>query len=255
MAFYFGATTTPRYFLNCALPLSVAGGVAIADIADRLRPWCRAPLAWAVVLTLAGAHLFVALGQFSSREQFFSGAFIITDDRAMPTGALLRTTYDDRNVLWQSWPDPQFGRQAEPYWEPLVFTRALEILADAGQPPRTVIVLLSGGWAHAFHYHAQVAGARYISRAPSDPSFPFASETWMQIGHARVMTVNTRTEHYRELSRLQVASGDAIWALGNAEFPVNDGLNKLPPGLSLVPEQTFDGHFRIFRVTDDNGPP
>jgi hypothetical protein len=209
-------------------------------------------VAWGVAAGLASAHLFVAVGQFNSVEQFYSGASIMTDDRALPTGALLRSTYNDRDLLGRSWPDPEFGRRPEPYWEPIVFTRALDILADDTLPPRTVIILLSGGWPHAFHYHAQVAGARYISRAPSDTSFPFASETWMEIGTARVMTVNMRSESYRTLSQFRVKSGDFIWALGNAEFPDGEALGKLAPGLSLTPEQASGGHFRIFRVTDDS---
>jgi hypothetical protein len=255
MLFYFKATTTPRYFLNCAVPLSVAAAIAVAEIAGRVRFWCGAPLAWVLAAGLASAHLFVAVGQFSSMDQFLSGAFIITDDRAMPTGALLRATYSDRDVLGNSWPDPEFGRRTEPYWEPIVFTRALEILADEAIPRRTVIILLGGGWPHAFHYHAQAAGARYVSRVSAQPSVPFASETWLELGNARIMTVNARTEHYQAVSRFDVANGDFIWAFGNVEFPDSEGLSKLPPGLSLVPEQTSGTQFRIFRVTDDKAHP
>jgi hypothetical protein len=74
----------------------------------------------------------------------------------------------------------------------------------------------------------------------------------MSIGNARVMTVRARSEDYRAMKRFDVSAGDEIWALGTAAFPDEEGLGKLPPGLSLQPERADDVHFRAFRVIDDS---
>lgn len=245
MLFYFGATTTPRYFLNCALPLSIASAVGICRIAGRMADWLNVRVALAISIGFASLHLILPIGHFTLRYPFSHG-YIMTDDRSMPTGALLIATFSEGRVLARSLPDPHFDGRG--YWEPRTFTKALERLADMTQPKRTVVILLEGGWPHAFHFHAQAAGARYISREPSGGGMSFASVTWMELGNARIMTVNSSTDHYQKLTRFDVVAGDQIWVLGADPFPNSLAVSKMPAGLSLLGEESFDSRIRVFRV-------
>jgi hypothetical protein len=131
-----------------------------------------------------------------------------------------------------------------------VFSEALEVLANPAAAKRTVIILLAGGWNHAFHYHAQVSGARYTSwRALESGSLN--AETWLEIGNARVSTISWRTGAYEGVRRFDVAAGDEIWVFGMSPFPDSKALQKLPGGLSLAAADTFNPRVRVFHVINN----
>lgn len=250
MAMYFTATTTPRYFLLTAMPLALATAVGITDLAKRLGRHVPPGLAWGAVVFAAFIHLLVGLGQFKSSwlaSPLFAPT-IRTDDGNMPTGALFYDTYLRRGFLAQSLRNQGFGRLREPHWEGVVFPKALQIMGSDAHAGHTTVLLIDTGYGHAFHYHAQVAGARYLSRKPTDPSAPFSSETWLELNKSRIMTVSIQTHHYAELEKFEVAAGDQIWVMGTTEFPDQRSLDKLPQGTTLVPVESFDRQIRVFEV-------
>jgi hypothetical protein len=251
LLFYAPAATIPRYFLNVAVPLSIAGAVGLDDVAERVRAWSGMRLAPLAVVALAALHLVVGFGYLpwdrGATALLRGGSAPTQPGEELPTGALLYRTFSNRGVLAWSLPNPQFGKTSR-YWEPAAFTQALDILADQRAPRRTVVVLLSGGWTQALHYHAEIAGARYVSARPSDRSGPVFADTWLEIGNARVETVNWRAPVYDMVPRFDVAAGDEIWVLGRKPFPDGESLRKLPQGLTLVAADSFNPNIRVFRV-------
>lgn len=252
MAFYFRATTTPRYFVLATIPLALAMAVGIEDVAGRLRGWLGRRAAWSIVLGVATIHLFVGLGQFRTDRlgAIVTGARIPTHDGMMPTGALLYDTYLRGGLLHQSFRNPGFG-QNEQNFEGVLFGRALSELEarDRGK----VLLLFDAGWDHVFHFHAQEAGATYISRAPGDSSAPFASETWLDIGETSVMTIRLGGPDYASLPRFDVTTGDELWITGTDDGVDRIVQQKLPPGLELTPMESFHPRIRLFRVTASDG--
>lgn len=257
MAFYFASTTTPRYFLLVAAPLSVSAGVGMVELRHQLRPWIGSGLATLTIISFALLHLVVGLGHFpgSWRTAPLFAPAIRTHDGWMPTGALIYDTYFKRGFLAQSIRNAGFGETSHPHWEGPVFREALSLLSQEQAANRTTIILLDGGYGHAFHYHAQVVGARYISRAPTDPSWPFSSETWLELDQARIMTVDIQSDHYEKLRQFDVKPGDQIWVLGETPFPDERAHAKMPAGVSLVPASSFSNRIRIFRVQKAQNPP
>ena len=250
LLFYFRATTTARYFMNAVVPLSIAGAVAMAELADRLTRHVRPLAAWSVTLGLACLHLFLALGHVPANrplELLFNGTFQ-TDDGPMQTGALLARTYLGSGSLLRSLPRPRFGDSSYPFWEGASFNKAVGILADPAAPSRTVIVILAGGYGHAFHYHTHLAGARFISTPPK-PTLLWQGETWLQLGNSRVMTVGVWSGDYDAVKRFDVKAGDQIWALSEKRFSA-ELTAKLPPEIALAPIPPFDEHFQTFAVID-----
>jgi len=249
LLFYFRATTTCRYFVNVAVPLSIAGAIGMEDLVVSLRAWMRPSVAWVAILGAATLQLVIALGHVSPArpaELFYGGTFA-THDGQMPTGALLARTYLTSGSLIRALPRPQFGAQSYPYWEGVAYTKAVERLADPAAPDRTVVVLLSGGFSHAFHFHAHVAGARYLT-GPPEGGVLWAAEIHLQLGHARVMTIAVDQPAWARLKRIDVQADDLLWMVGENPFPDADTLARLPPGLTVQPTETFDPHFRTFRV-------
>ena len=252
MAFYFPATSTPRYFLGVAIPLSIATAIGIEDLAKRLATWWSRRLAWLVALGLASVHLFVGLGHFHGRLLApFLGPEIGTHDRGMPTGALLYATYLRRGFLWQSLGHGGFGATSWPHWEGPLFSRVLGDLAAWSGPPRRVVFLIAGGWAHAFHYHAHVAGARYESVAPSDASAPFHSLTEMQLGATRIVTLGRPPEYLDSVERFELAAGDQLWVMGEPPTLGASELARVPAGLRTVPAGDRDGRIWMFDLVDE----
>ena len=247
--FYFRATTTCRYFLNVVVPLSVLAAVGMDDVAARAGRWLRPRPAWALVLGLATVHLVVALGRTMPTEprELFYGGTVPTHDGQMPTGALLVRSYLTAGSLLRSLPRPRFGAQDQPFWEGVAFNKAVRTIADPAAPRRTVVLLVAGGFGHAFHFHALAAGAQYTD-VPSDEML-WAGPAWLQLGNARVLTIPHGGPAYRALKQIEVRADDLVWTLGEGPFPDADTLAKLPPGLSLIPTEAFDPHFRTYRVS------
>jgi hypothetical protein len=253
LVFYFRATTTCRYFLNAAVPFAIAGAVGMNELVPRLRGWLRPSIAWATTVGLASLHLFLALGHVMPNQplEWLYGGTFSTHDGPMPTGALLVRTYLTPGSLARSLPRPTFGRQSYPFWEGPSFTHAVNLLADPMAPNRTVVVILSGGFGHAFHYHTQVAHARFTSLPPKGDVM-WGRQIWLQLGNSRVMTIGDWTDDYRNLDRFDVKAGDSVWTLAGGRFSDDAVLAKLPPGFGLAPAAGFDSHFRMFDVVRRN---
>jgi hypothetical protein len=249
LLFYFRATTTCRYFVNVAVPLSIAGAIGMEDLFVSLRAWMRGSVAWAAVLVAATLHLVIALGHVSPArpaELFYGGTFA-THDGQMPTGALLARTYLTSGSLLRALPRPQFGAQSYPYWEGVAYAKAVERLAEPAAPDRGVVVLLSGGFSHAFHFHAHAAGARYLTGPPGGGVL-WGAEIHFQLGHSRVMAIAVDQPAFAHLKRIDVQADDLLWMVGENPLPDADTLARLPPGLTVQPTETFDPHFRTFRL-------
>jgi hypothetical protein len=249
LLFYFRATTTVRYFVNAAVPLSVAAGVGMAELVTQLQMRMRASVAWTATVGFAAVHLFLALGHFRADrpiEMLYSGTFG-TDDGPMPTGALLIRTYLTPGSLLRSLPHPQFGRQSYPFWEGPSFRKAISILSDPAAPRRTIIVILTGGFGHAFHYHTHLAGARFIS-APPRGELLWEGQLWLELGPSRVMTISEWSEEYHRPARFAVKAGDQVWTLDTNPLARAPALAKMPVGLRLAPIPSFDEHFQTFQV-------
>jgi hypothetical protein len=248
IAFYFRATTTSRYFLNAAVPLSLLAAVGMADLAHHLTRWLRTRTAALVVGAVATAHLFVALGHVPADRpiEFLYGGTFQTDDGPMQTGALLVRTFLAPGSLARNLPRPTFGRTSYPFWEGPVFNKAIELLRQPAAGNPTTSFILWGGYGHVFHYHLHTAGASYV-QGPPPGSLLWDGQQWIQVGENRLMTIGGKTKDYRELARLDVKEGDRVWSL-KTTYPDIDDLEKIPPGLRLEPVETFDPAVRTFTV-------
>jgi hypothetical protein len=247
--FYFRAITTTRYFLIAAVPLSIAAAVGMSDTIERLERRWSPRRSWAAVLGAASVHLVFALGHVPANrpvELLFGGTFQ-TDDGPMPTGALLARTLLTPGSLLRALPRPGFGRQPYPFWEGVAFNNAIATLADPAAHNRTVVIVLSGGYGHAFHYHTHAAGARFFKGPPSGELL-WEGEIWFTLGNSRVMTIASWNDDYDRLARFEVVPGDQIWWLGGPA-PDEDTLAKVPAGLGLAEIPAFDPHFQTFEVT------
>jgi hypothetical protein len=248
MLFYFRATTTPRYFLLAAIPLSLAIAVGIEDLVQLLLRGLRPAAAWVVALGVATIHLFIGLGQFPINQPrgIITEARIPTHDGLVPTGALLYDAYLRNGLFHRSFRNDGFG-ELRGHWEPRTYRGALAEL-EGRTEPQTVLMLFGAGWDHTYQFHAQVAGAEYLSRAPSDPSYPFSSETWMRVGNVRVMTIGYASPHYEALTELALEPGSELWITGTRPFPTEADLAKVPDGVTIRPVASFDERIRIFRA-------
>ncbi len=251
LVFYAPAATIPRYFINAMVPAAIACAVGLDDAIERASRRIGG-LARLAIPALASVHLFIGFAylpwQRGMTAPLRGGTAPTQLGEDLPTGALLYRTFSNRGVLAWWLRHPQFGT-TDRYWEAATYSRAMEVLADPRAPQRTVIVLMSGGWSHALHYHAQAAGARYVARRPFDTSGTLFVDTWFEIGNARVDTIQWRPVVYDLGSRFESTAGDEIWVLGSKPFPDAESLQKVPPGLSLVAATGFDPNIRVFRVT------
>ncbi|MDH5195697.1 MAG: hypothetical protein OEY20_00430 [Gemmatimonadota bacterium] len=251
-AFYYGSTTTTRYFLLVAVPLSLCAAVGIEQLAHRLTA-AGTRFAWPALLALASVHLFVGLGHFTPARitNPLRAPNFRTHDGYMPTGALLYDAY----YLWggglfgQSFRNAGFGKTYTFHHDELL--ASLRADARAG---RTAVVLLDGGFGHAFHFFALRDGATYVSRKPG---MYFHTETWLLIGEMRVMTISYRSSYFEDLQRFDVRAGDLVYISDDLdpEFPGPEVLGKLPGGLTLVAddrsrESTF-WRYTVAPRTDD----
>jgi hypothetical protein len=250
LLFYFRATTTCRYFLNAMVPFAIAAAVAMPEVAGIAARWFRRQTAWAIVFGIMMMHLVIALGHVSPMQplELFYGGTFTTHDGPMPTGALLARTYLTPGSFLRALPRPSFGTQSYPFWEGVAFNAAVAQLREAA-PSRTVVVLLSGGFTHAFHYHMHVAHAQYDS-GPSSSEELWQAPLWMRLGHSRVLSVGRETRSYEAMQQLDVKPGDLFWVLGGKPFPGADDVAKLPKSVELKATKTFDSHISTFEVID-----
>src|SRR5262249_3386091 len=108
-AFYYSATTTPRYFVLAMVPVAIASACAAVALTKLFR---YRRLTTALVAIAASAPLFVNLGNYtpgSFRHRLEEGS-IETQIGPMWTGALLYHSYATPGLLSRSIRNPGFHR-------------------------------------------------------------------------------------------------------------------------------------------------
>ncbi len=228
-AFYFAATTTPRYFIPTVFPVAVLSSVGVFALARLLAPG-RVRAATTLIGALCVTPLFVGMGHFSpsSWRNVLNESQFETQVGPMWTGALLYKTYVFPRFLSRSVRNPGFGRASVSEYP---IDSGLTAVAAGSARGRTVAVLLAGWNGHVFHYYANVHGARYTSRATGPI---FATETWMDLGGARLMSIARRVPEYRAMTKLPLKANDQIWM--TAWNAADEGFlqTQIPDGLRLT---------------------
>ena len=235
-AFYYGAITTPRYFLLLAFPLAVAAAVGIAAM---LGPPGRRP-AWRVALVLlaAGVHLAVALGFTipSHRRSWLTEGSFVTHDGPMWTGAFLYKSY----VMQRPW-------RASVFSPPLsrvgpadrTLAAMLDTVARGGARGARVLVVLDRAWGSDFQLYSQFAKARVLSM--STGKIPYNKSLELELGGARLTTLGAGELTNDPELRLPLSAGDELWVVirdGEAEEEVRE---RLPAALRLAPLPAMPG--------------
>ena len=250
MAFYFTSITTPRYFLLATVPLAILAATGVLDIKNLVQKLTTKRIAVISIFAAAFIHLLIGLGQFPSawRASPLYGPNFRTDDGFMPTGALIYDTYLRDGFLYQSFNNPGFAKAGIPYWEGVLYNQTLDVLTSDKHGNKTTLLLFADGLWHAFFFHAQERGAKYISHVPASPSNPYATETWLKLGDNRIMTVNFGNKEYAAVKSFDVKEGDEIWFFGTLKFPDKDSLKKLPAGLVLKQVSSFNKKVSVYRI-------
>lgn len=229
-AFYYSSLTTPRYFLLPSLALAMLSAVGAVDLAQTGSRMMRGVLAWGAVAALSVVHLFVGLGHFTNATEALMGvAMFDTHDGPMPTGGFLYGTYNPGGTFLK---DIRFTTFGEKNRDGIGFPALFQELRFAGHEGRTAVVLLDTWFLHGFHYYAQLEGATYLSKQPGPE---FASETWLQFGDLKIMTVRNQTRFYEKASEFRLKAGDRIYQMRGNPFPSAWVDSKLGDGLIVRP--------------------
>jgi len=243
--FYFSSTTTPRYFLLTAFPLTVLTVVGAFDLTRALAQTWRPGLVRVAVVGALTLHLFIGLGHFAGDRVLnpFLGPSFRTHDGPFPTGALLYFTYNPGSELLKDlMPPSQFGAG---YSDHEGFRTLVDDLQREARPNRTAVVLLNSGYGHGFHYYALAEGAVYESRAPG---MYFATETWLRLNGLRIMTIASWSEYYAALEQLPVQSGDLVYVLREHDFDSPEDRDRLPPEVTVTAAEPLHPFFRRYDV-------
>ena len=243
-AFYFAATTTPRYFIPTIIPVAVLSAVGAFALARLLAP-TRARLAGAAIGAICAAPLLVGVGWFSpsSWRNLLTQAQFETQVGPMWTGAFLYKSYVTPKLFAQSLGSPEFGRASVSEWP---MDSSLATVAAGGARGHTIVVLLGGWNGHAFHYYANVHGAKYVSRKDGPI---FATETWMELGGARLMTIARRIPEYQAMSKLPLKANDEVWIMAWNAADETFVQTQLPDGLSMTLASGADRPVRRYILT------
>ncbi|MCP4609825.1 MAG: hypothetical protein GY845_14045 [Planctomycetes bacterium] len=239
--FYYGSTTTPRYFLLIVPPISLLSVIGLTRLVGVLVERYKPAIIWSILILLSSIHLFVGLGHFKpdSLKNVIKDAGFGTHDGIMYTGGFIY----HGGILHQAIKTRSLSFQKFGYRDPW-FTSIKKELNDKelllGRE-RKIIVFLDGGrggvGAWQFHFHAQAADAEYISRPITKPELAYGTETVFKIGNVTFVTFFSWAEAFKEIDHLDVGAGDEFWEIGNSAI---DKINsKMPVGLSLVPIQSL----------------
>jgi len=225
-AFYFTATTQPRYFVPTAVPVALCTAVGIVALVPLLAPLGRR-VAAGIVAVAATVHLFVGLGGFTpgSVRHLLTQASFPTQIGPMWTGAILYQSYFVPSLFRLSVRQPGFGRLGG---TERVLDDGLAAIAGGAERGRTVVVVLAGWKGNAYHFYAYLHGADLTAR---EPGHPFLTETWMALGGARLMSIGRGTAAFRALDSLPVAPGDELWLMGYVTADDSLVADRLPPGV------------------------
>jgi len=243
--FYFSSTTTPRYFLMTAVPLTVLTVVGAFDLTRALSQVWRPVLVRAAVAGALCLHLFIGLGHFAGDRVInpLLGPSFRTHDGPFPTGALLYFTYNSGSELLRHLvPPSQFGVGNGDHEG---FRTLIDDLQREARPGRTAVVLLNSGYGHGFHYYALAEGAEYESRVPG---MYFATETWLRLDGLRIMTIASWSEYYAALDQLPVQSGDLVYVVWEHDFSSPEDRERLPPGVTVTQAEQLHSFFKRYDV-------
>lgn len=246
--FYFGSTTTPRYFVLTAVPVSVLTVLGAFELISTLSRVWRPALVRVAVTGALSVHLFVGLGHFTPDSALnpLLGPSFKTHDYFVPTGALLYFTYNPGGEFLKDLVPPSGFGVGHPEHDG--FQVLLDDLRKEARPGRTAVVLLNTWFGHGFHYYALDRGAEYESRAPG---MYFATETWLRLYGMRIMTIATWSPYYAELDRIPVQPGDLLYVVRDYEFPTPLDDERLPADVKVSPSAPMDLFFQRFDVSRD----
>ena len=243
--FYFSATTTTRYFLLAVLPLAVLAAWGMDGIA-RLSTDSRRRGAWGLVLGLGFLHLFVGLGEFTSRpftDRFKAPSFG-THDSEMPTGALLYQAYLNGGVFGRSLRGPAFGEGSELAQS---LDPALRSLA-AGDGPEQVSFLYHSWNGHAAAFHIALAGGRIVEGAQQNG---YGQPIRYRIGQTALTLQPYAPGVVEPPDDLGLKTDDEVWLLRPLEaFPDPGILGALSPEQNLARTSLPNSYLEVFRVTE-----
>jgi hypothetical protein len=226
-AFYYSATTTPRYFVSTVMPIAVCSACALVA-AVKLFPYPR--LAAVLGGLAASAQLLVNLGYYTPgdfRHRLDEGS-IQTHIGPLWTGAFLYHSYVTPSLFFNSIRNPGFHR-TNPVQRSL--DQLLDEVAQGRYRGRTIMAVLNGGNGHVFHYYAQLHGARYEPRKPGPV---FNRETWLELGGSKLMSIGRPGGQFDSLPSVPLQPGDMVWLVN----PGPDGeamLRAKTPNLDLTP--------------------
>ncbi len=234
--FYYGSTTTPRYFLLIVLPISLLSVIGLTRLAGLLVQRYKPSIVWSILIILSSIHLFVGLGHFKpdSLKNIIQNAYFYTHDGVMYTGGFLY----HGGILHEAIKNGSFSFKKFGFNDPYFASINQELNNNelfSGRE-RKIIVLLDSGEALQFHFHAQAANAEYISRPPTRPEFAYGTETIFKIGKVTFITFFSSSETFKEMDHLDVGASDEFWEIGKSNIAEIN--SKTPVGLTLVPIQS-----------------
>jgi hypothetical protein len=230
LAFYFGAATTPRYFMLAVVPLGILAAVGIDALVGRSP---RPRRAWSLALVAAFLHLIVGLGHFRPADwtSVLRGPGYASDDGHMPTGALIYQGYHRGDgVLGMSVRRGPWGSIMPIATE---IDRQLEriVATPATEPPPRILVLLDSWNAHVFQYHALRAGARLKRR---DPGLLFMAPTHFTLADRTMVSAGIPDDGFTSLERVALEPDDEIWYVAPVLSRLPDIVSaRMPEGLTV----------------------
>ncbi len=244
LAFYFASTTQPRYFLLPSFAIALASAVGMSAIVQLVPRHRR--LAVAAVASLASVHLFVGLSRFSpgSRHGWLYQSTLATQEGPMWTGALLFKSYGMLGHVRPSVFAPAFGRQLSVERS---LRQAFAELSSAKWNHRHVVLLIEVRFSRIAHFFAQAAGMQIVSKQPG-PIWDKPFE--LTLGGARLSMIGWLAFSSDTTLVVPARTGDEVWAFGFRERELSDMSQRMPPGLTLMPdtEAPIDPYMLRFRV-------
>jgi hypothetical protein len=247
--FYYGSTTTPRYFLLIVLPVSLLSVIGLTRLAGILIKKYRPSFVWSILISLSSIHLFIGLGHFKpdSLTNIVREACFWTHDGVMYTGGfiyhggLFHEAIKKGSFTFDKfgYKDPWFTSIKKEFGSKELFSsqeRKIYLILDTGR---------GGNGGLLVHFLAQAANAEYISVPPSRSETPFATRTVFKIGNVTFVTFFSRNQIFKELDYLDAEAGDEFWELGNPTIEKIE--SKIPFGLSLIPIQNLEERIKKYQ--------
>lgn len=230
IAFYYGAITTPRYFLLFTFPICVAAAVGIALAMGEAGK--RAAWRPALALFAANVHLLVALGYTipAHRRSYLTEGWFGTHDGPMWTGAFLYKSY----VAERPWNASVFSPPLARVGPADRSFMAMFAMMGRGEARGTKAVLVvNSEWGFDLHLYGQIARANFVSTAKDGPLF--AKRVQIEHGGVQLTAVNALEFNADSATVIPVKPGEELWTLTLAGAPEREVLHRLPPSMRLVP--------------------